>query len=500
MFDTVLIANRGEIACRVARSCRALGIRSVAVFSAADADALHVAACDEAHAIGPAPARESYLDVERVLAAARASGARAIHPGYGFLSENADFAQACEEAGIIFVGPKVDTLRSLGDKVSARKIAEAAGVPVLGGSSEAIRNLEEGKQLAEKVGYPIILKAAHGGGGRGMRVVNDPAEFENAFEAAAKESQVAFGSDEIFVEKFIERARHIEVQLLGDKHGNLVHLFERDCSVQRRHQKVVEIAPAPNLDPSVREALCDAAIKIGKQVDYENAGTVEFLVDAKGSFYFLEMNTRVQVEHAITEAVTGIDIVKVMIQIAAGEPLPFGQEDLGIHGHAIEARIYAEDPDMNFAPSPGDILVYRPPDGIGIRVDSGVYQGAAVTVNYDPMVAKLIAWGIDRQESMDRLRRALQEFVVKGIKTSIPFHLRVLRHPKFLEGHYDTTFIDAEMGGGKGGVESEPAGEEGRAAKVLAAIAAYRRDKERAKRAAATRTGGGRERGARWRI
>jgi acetyl-CoA carboxylase biotin carboxylase subunit len=484
MFQKILIANRGEIAVRVMRACREMGIRAVAIYSDVDREALHVRMADEAYPCGPPAARESYLRMERVIEIARRAGADAIHPGYGFLAENGEFADLCAEAGIVFIGPPGEVMRAMGDKVRARQRMQEAGVPIVPGTTRALSDAEA-IEFAAAVGFPVMVKACAGGGGKGMRLVTRASEMEKALQRARGEARASFGDDSLYVEKFVEQPRHIEIQLLADRHGSAVHLFERECSVQRRHQKVIEEAPANGVGPELRERMGRAAVAAARAVGYVGAGTCEFLVDKNDEFYFLEMNTRVQVEHAITEAVTGVDIVKAMIRAAAGEPLGIAQESLAIHGHAIEARIYAEDAEANFAPSPGRIVVYRPPAGIGVRVDSGVYQGATVTVFYDPMVAKLIAWGQDRPEAIDRLRRALSEFVVKGIKTSIPFHQKLLRHPVFLAGRYDTGFIEQHMAGGKGGPE-DPAGveEARRVAFLLAAIAAYRRDKERAARAA----------------
>jgi acetyl-CoA carboxylase biotin carboxylase subunit len=490
MFRRILIANRGEIAVRVIRACRELGVKTVAVYSDVDRDALHVRFADQAYHCGAPAARESYLRMDRLIEIAKRSGAEAIHPGYGFLSENGEFADLCEKSGLVFIGPSGAVMRQMGDKVTARKTMQKAGVPIVPGTTERLTDADATEWI-QKIGLPVMVKASAGGGGKGMRLVRQPGEIVQALQRARSEARASFGDDALYVEKFVEEPRHVEVQILADAHGNVVHLFERECSIQRRHQKVIEEAPANRMTPALRERMGAAAVAAARAVGYQGAGTCEFLVDAKGDFYFLEMNTRVQVEHAITEAVTGVDIVKTMIRTAAGEPMPFAQGDLSISGHAIEARIYAEDPDKNFIPSPGEIVVYRPAAGIGVRVDSGVYQGATVTVHYDPMVAKLIVWGRDRAEAIDRLRRALQEFVVKGIKTSIPFHLRVLAHPKFVEGHYDTGFIDAHLAGGRG--HGDPGSEElRRVASMLGAIAAYRRDKERAERASAmTGRGGG---------
>jgi acetyl-CoA carboxylase biotin carboxylase subunit len=489
MFGKILIANRGEIAVRVMRACREMGIRTVAIYSDVDREALHVRFADEAYPCGPPPARESYLRMERVIEIARRAGAEAVHPGYGFLAENGDFADLCAEAGIAFIGPSGSVMRAMGDKVRARQTMQRAGVPIVPGTTEPLSD-DEAIECAVRIGFPVMVKASAGGGGKGMRLVEHPSEMEKALQRARGEARASFGDDRLYVEKFIEQPRHIEIQILADAHGRTVHLFERECSIQRRHQKVIEEAPGNGVTPELRERMGRAAVAAARAVDYVGAGTCEFLVDKNGDFYFLEMNTRVQVEHAITEAITGVDIVKATIRAAAGAPLGVSQEELRINGHAIEARVYAEDPDQNFAPSPGRIVVYRPPDGIGVRVDSGVYQGATVTVFYDPMVAKLIAWGVDRGEAIDRLRRALSEFVVKGIKTSIPFHQKVLRHPVFLAGRYDTSFVEKHMDGGRGGPGDATEAEEARrVAFMLAAIAAYRRDKERAARAAAQPAG-----------
>jgi acetyl-CoA carboxylase biotin carboxylase subunit len=484
MFKKILIANRGEIAVRVIRACRELGVKTVAIYSDVDRDALHVRFADEAHHCGPPPSRESYLVKERVIEIAKRAGAEAIHPGYGFLAENGAFSDLCRDEGIVFIGPSGDVMRAMGDKVTARQTMQKAGVPIVPGTTERLSD-EQIAAWIQQTGPPVMIKASAGGGGKGMRLVRQQSEIAQAVARARGEARSSFGDDGLYVEKFVEQPRHIEIQVLADRHGNCVHLFERECSIQRRHQKVIEEAPGNGISPALRERMGKAAVAAARAVNYVGAGTCEFLVDRHDEFYFLEMNTRVQVEHAITEAITGIDIVKAMIRAASGEPLGIAQQDLKITGHAIEARVYAEDPDNNFAPSPGTVKVYRPADGIGVRVDSGVYQGASVTVHYDPMVAKLVVWGADRAEAIDRLRRALAEFVVKGIKTSIPFHQRVVRHPVFIAGRYDTGFIDAHMGGGKGAAveEGEETSEARRVALMLAAIAAYRREKEQAARA-----------------
>jgi acetyl-CoA carboxylase biotin carboxylase subunit len=487
MFKKILIANRGEIAVRVIRACHELGIEAVAVYSDVDRDALHVRFADEAYHVGAPPASESYLLADRIIEVAKKSGAEAIHPGYGFLSERAVFVEACEKAGIVFIGPKADVMTRMGDKVTARQTMQAAGVPIVPGTTEALTDAQA-IAFAKEIGLPVMVKASAGGGGKGMRLVRKEKDLQNSIERARSEAKASFGDDTIYVEKFVEEPRHVEIQILADKHGNAIHLCERECSIQRRHQKVIEEAPANRMTPELREAMGQAAVAAAKAVDYHGAGTCEFLVDKHNHFFFLEMNTRVQVEHAITEEITGIDIVKAMIRVAAGEPLGIEQSEVRINGHSIEARIYAEDPEKGFVPSPGELIVYRPPGGIGVRVDSGVYQGARVTVYYDPMVAKLVATGRDRSEAIDRMRRALREFVVKGIKTSIPFHEVVMQHPKFLEGHYDTGFIDEHLGGSFSPVE-DPEAE--RVAYTMAAISAYRAAKAKAARAASATQGGG---------
>jgi pyruvate carboxylase len=447
----LLVANRSEIAIRVFRSTHELGIRTVGLYTHEDRYALHRFKADEAYQIGrPGEPIRSYLDIDAIISMARLHDIDAIHPGYGFLSENAEFAQACVDADIIFVGPRVETLEQLGDKLSARKIAKQAGVPVLGGSSRPIRNAAAGLKTAEKLGFPIIIKAAHGGGGRGMRVVTDAKGFADGFEQAQNESQTAFGSSDVFVEKFIARARHIEVQLLGDKHGNLVHLYERDCSVQRRHQKVVEIAPAPNLDPNVRNALCEAALLIGRTVNYENAGTVEFLLDADtNEFFFIEVNPRIQVEHTVTEEVTGIDIVKSQILIAQGVELSgpelrlTSQDDIRTNGFAVQCRVTTEDPTNNFVPDYGRLSHYRSASGMGIRLDAGTaFSGAVVFPYYDSLLVKVSASARRFKDATLRMERCLQEFRIRGVKTNIPFLLKLLLHPKFQKGECTTRFID----------------------------------------------------------
>ncbi|HEY7512417.1 MAG TPA: acetyl-CoA carboxylase biotin carboxylase subunit [Vicinamibacteria bacterium] len=440
-LSKVLIANRGEIAVRIVRACRDMGIASVAVYSEADRAARHVALADEAYPIGAAPSRESYLRIEGILEAARHSGAQAIHPGYGFLAENAAFARACEEAGIVFIGPPSDAMERMGEKTSARRLATEAGVPVVPGALEPLAGAAV-RAEAERVGFPVMLKAAAGGGGKGMRLVTSADALESALARAQGEALSAFGDARVYIEKALERPRHVEIQVLADAHGNVVHLFERECSIQRRHQKVVEESPSPSLTPERRARMGALAVALARRAGYVNAGTLEFLVDAAGEPYFLEMNTRLQVEHPVTEMVTGLDLVQLQIRVARGEPLPFRQEDLVQRGHAIECRVYAEDPDQNFLPSPGRITALRVPSGPGVRDDSGVYEGAEVPVHYDPLVSKLIAWGADRAEALGRLERALAEYTVAGIKTTLPFFRRLVRDPEFRRGEFDTGFVD----------------------------------------------------------
>jgi len=442
-FAKLLVANRGEIAVRVIRACREMGIASVAVFSEADQDALHVRLADEAWPIGKAPARESYLRIDRVIEAARASGAGAIHPGYGFLAENAAFARACEEAGIAFVGPRSETIALMGEKTSARREAVAAGLPVVPGTLEPAADAHAVAREAERIGYPVMLKAAAGGGGKGLRLVASPAELEGALARARSEAAGAFGDESVYLEKAIARPRHVEIQVLADRHGNAVHLFERECSIQRRHQKLVEESPSPLLTPELRARMGEMALSLVRRVGYENAGTLEFLVDAERRPYFLEMNTRLQVEHPVTELVTGIDLVKLQIRIAAGERLPLRQAELAQRGHAIECRVYAEDPDAGFMPSPGRIVSLRAPGGPGVRDDSGVYEGASVPIHYDPLVSKLVVWAESREAAIARMRRAVGEYKVLGIRTTLPFFERVLEDAGFAAGEFDTSFVQA---------------------------------------------------------
>jgi acetyl-CoA carboxylase, biotin carboxylase subunit len=463
----ILIANRGEIAVRVIRACRELGIATVAVYSDPDRGALQVRRADEAYHIGPAPARESYLNIERMLDVAKRSGADAIHPGYGFLSENATFANACEAAGVKFIGPNAKSMNIMGSKTSARRAMESAGVPFVPGSSKGL-SLAEAGQVAERVGYPVMLKAAAGGGGKGMRLVRSAAELKSAFEGASSEAARAFSSDEVYVEKYIERPRHIEVQVIGDEHGNVVYLGERECSVQRRHQKVIEEAPSAVVTPELRRKMGETAVQVAKAAGYFNAGTVEFLVDKDLNFYFLEMNTRLQVEHPVTELVTGLDLVHLQIHVASGGKLPFKQEDVQLRGHAIECRIYAEDPDNNFFPSPGEITRLITPGGPGIREDSGVFEGWRVPLDYDPMLSKLIAYAPTRGMAIARLNRALEEYTIGGIKTNLSLFRRLLHEPAFVRAEIDTGYLDRLLAEGKKAAPPDP--EKMRVAALAAAI------------------------------
>jgi acetyl-CoA carboxylase biotin carboxylase subunit len=444
VFSKILIANRGEIAVRVIRACRGLGIPSVSIYSEADRDALHVRYADEAVCCGPARATESYLNAERIVALAREVGADAIHPGYGFLSENAGFAEAVQAAGITFIGPSPEVIRAMGLKIASRERMIEAGVPVVPGG-DRIEDVAEARQAAGEMGYPVLVKASAGGGGRGMRRVDSEQELEAALERAASEAEAAFGDGAIYLEKLLAGPRHIEIQVLADRDGHTIHLGERECSIQRRHQKLVEEAPAYGLTPELRSAMGEAAVRAARAVGYEGAGTCEFLMDASGSFFFLEMNTRIQVEHPVTEAVTGVDLVDWQIRIAAGEPLALAQEDIELEGHAIEVRIYAEDPDKGFVPSPGPIVAWSAPSGTGVRLDSGFDGGQVVTPHYDPMIAKLIVSGGDRDEALARLEGALAEFTIAGLRTGLPFLRRICANPRFRKGAYDTGFIEQEM-------------------------------------------------------
>ena len=442
MFKKILIANRGEIAVRVLRACHEMEIAAVVVYSDVDRTALHVRKADEAYPLGAAAASESYLNIGKILDVARRSGAEAIHPGYGFLSENAKFAQACADAGVKFIGPTPAAMDAMGSKTRARQAMEKAGVPLVPGTSRGVESAEHAEQVANRIGYPVMLKAAAGGGGKGMRLVHDPAQLKSALEAARSEAERSFGDSEVYIEKAILNPRHIEMQVLADEHGHTVYLGERECSLQRRHQKVLEEAPSPIVDPDMRRRMGEVAVRVAQAAAYTNAGTVEFLVDQQKNFYFLEMNTRLQVEHPVTELTTGLDLVHLQIRIAAGEKLPFTQDDVRIRGHAIECRIYAEDPDNNYFPSPGKITLLLAPSGPGIRRDSGMYEGWSVPIDYDPLLAKLIGYGTDRDQAIGRLTRALSEYFVGGIKTNISLFRRILRDPDFLAAKIDTGFLD----------------------------------------------------------
>lgn len=444
----VLIANRGEIAIRIQRACFEAAIETVAVYSDADADAPHVQAADRAVRIGPTAPAESYLNIPALIEAARTHECDAIHPGYGFLSERSAFARACEEAGLIFIGPTADTIERMGSKVGSRELMERAGVPVVPGATPADQSNDGVLAAVRSIGFPCLVKASAGGGGKGMRILRDEAGATEMIDGARREAQAAFGDGTLYVERLIERPRHVEIQVFGDAHGNVVHLFERECSVQRRHQKVIEESPSPALTPDLRRRMGDAAVAAARAVNYRNAGTVEFLLEGSGpeaKFYFLEMNTRLQVEHPVTEAVTGVDLVRAQLEVAAGHPLPWAQDDLSQHGHAIECRIYAEDPVNDFLPQAGTLLVYRKPAGPGVRVDDGVVEGAEVPVAYDPLLAKLIVHGETRQAAIERVIAALRQYAVLGIRTNVPFLLRVLRHPAFAAGEIHTGFIDEHL-------------------------------------------------------
>jgi len=442
MFKKILIANRGEIAVRVIRACHEMGIAAVAVYSDVDRAALHVRKADEAYPIGLPAASESYLNIQKILDVAARSGADAIHPGYGFLSENAKFARACAEAGVKFIGPTAAAMDAMGSKTRARQAMERANVPFVPGTSHGLESFEQAEQVAARIGYPVMLKAAAGGGGKGMRLVHAPADLKSALESARSEAERSFGDGEVYIEKAIVNPRHIEVQILADEHGNTVYLGERECSLQRRHQKVVEEAPSPIVDPDMRRRMGAVAVRVAQAAGYSNAGTVEFLVDQQKNFYFLEMNTRLQVEHPITELITGLDLVHLQIHVANGEKLPFTQDDVRIRGHAIECRIYAEDPDNNYMPSPGKITLLLAPAGPGIRRDSGMYEGWTVPLEYDPLLAKLIGYGTDREQAIGRLTRALNEYFVGGIKTNISLFRRILSNPDFHAARVDTGFLD----------------------------------------------------------
>jgi len=441
MFHKILIANRGEIAVRVIRACKELGIKTVAVYSQPDVNSLHVKLADESVCIGPAPSIKSYLNINAIISAAELTDAEAIHPGYGFLSENADFAEVCEKCGITFIGPTAESMRIMGDKISARQAVIKQGVPILPGTKEGVHSVDEAIKIAKEIGFPVIIKATAGGGGRGMKIVHSQAALPNAFATARAEAQAGFGNPEVYIEKYCEQPRHVEIQILADKHGNVIHLGERDCSIQRRHQKLIEEAPSTVVTPEIRKEMGDAAVRAAAAVGYNSVGTIEFLVDKNNKFYFMEMNTRVQVEHPVTEMVTGVDIVREQILSAAGVPLRYKQEDIQIRGHAIECRINAED-SFKFTPCPGKITAYHPPGGLGVRVDSFVYDQYTVVPHYDSLIGKLIVHADNREEAIKRMARALDEYLIEGINTTIFFHKRIMANKDFIEGNIDTSFLE----------------------------------------------------------
>jgi len=444
MFQKVLIANRGEIALRVIRACRELGVQTVAVYSEADRESLHVRFADDDVCIGPPPARDSYLRIPRLIAAAEITGADAIHPGYGFLAENAEFAEIVAASNIAFIGPTPDQIRAMGDKAEARRLAQAAGVPIIPGTPGPVGDVDEAMAAAREIGFPVIIKAAAGGGGKGMRVAPDEDDFGRHFQLARSEALAAFGNDAVYLEKYLERPRHVEIQVFGDTHGRVVHLSERDCSVQRRHQKLIEEAPSPALTPELRERMGAAAVHLAEGIDYVGAGTMEFLLNRDGSFYFMEMNTRIQVEHPVTEMTTGWDLVKEQIKVAAGEPLSVPESGLFLRGHAIECRVNAEDPARNFQPCPGVVTTFHPPGGPGVRVDTHIYAGYTVPPFYDSLLAKVVVHGNDRAEALARMHQALDGFIIEGVTTTIPFLGRVILHPAFQAGDVDTKFLERE--------------------------------------------------------
>ena len=471
MFKKILIANRGEIACRVMQTAKKMGIKTVAVYSEADKEARHVQLADEAVYIGPAPSRESYLVMDRIIQACKDTGAQAVHPGYGFLSENEQFAKRCEEEGIVFIGPKHQSIAAMGDKIASKKLALEAKVNTIPGHNEAIATTEEAVKIAQGIGYPVMIKASAGGGGKGLRVAFNDQDAAEGFVACKTEAMNSFGDDRIFIEKFVEGPRHIEIQVLGDAHGNVVYLNERDCSIQRRHQKVIEEAPSPFIDPATRKAMGEQAVALAKAVNYQSAGTVEFVVGKDKSFYFLEMNTRLQVEHPVTESITGLDLVEQMIRVAAGEKLAFKQEDVQLNGWSMECRINADDPFRNFLPSTGRLVKYRPPESVnGVRVDTGVYEGGEIPMYYDSMIAKLIVHGKDRSEAIEKMRAALNDFVIRGIHSNIPFQAALLQHPRFVSGDFTTGFISEEYPEGFKKESVQPADP-----KRMAALAAFMR-------------------------
>lgn len=440
-INKILVANRGEIALRIIRTCKELGKKTVAVYSTPDAEAPHVLQADESVHIGPAASSESYLDIDKIIKVAKDTGVDAIHPGYGFLSENGDFSERCEKEGIIFIGPRAKAIRLMGDKTAARELMSKADVPFPPGTKKELNDIEEAEKIADKIGYPVLVKAAAGGGGKGMRIVDNKDEFKSGIKAAKSEARNAFGDDRVYIEKYLVEPRHVEFQIIADEHGNVLHVFDRECSIQRRHQKVIEEAPCSILTDELRAEMAQAAKAAAEAVDYVNAGTIEFLVDADRNFYFLEMNTRLQVEHPVTELITGLDLVALQILVAEGKKLPLSQKDIVIEGHAIECRIYAEDPRDNFLPSTGTLTKHRIPSGNGVRVDSGVEEGQEITINYDPMISKLCTYGNDRKHAIKRMLRALDEYEIAGCRTTIPFCKYVLDHESFVSGNYDTHFV-----------------------------------------------------------
>ncbi|WP_426059166.1 acetyl-CoA carboxylase biotin carboxylase subunit [Hymenobacter sp. B1770] len=481
-ISKLLVANRGEIALRVLRSAKEMGIATVAIYSEADRNALHVRYADEAVCVGPPASAQSYLRGDKILEVCKELGVDAIHPGYGFLSENAGFARAVREAGLIFVGPSPEAMEIMGDKLSAKQAVKAYNIPLVPGTDEAISDVAAAKQIAEEVGFPILIKASAGGGGKGMRIVNNVGEFEEQMQLAINEAISAFGDGAVFIEKFVTGPRHIEIQVLGDEHGNIVHLFERECSIQRRHQKVIEEAPSSVLTPELRAQMGQCAVDVARACDYTGAGTVEFLLDDKHNFYFLEMNTRLQVEHPVTEQITGLDLVKEQIKVAQGKPLAFAQEDLTITGHALELRVYAEDPQNNFLPDIGTLSTYVRPQGPGVRVDDGFEQGMDIPIYYDPMIAKLVTFGADRAEAIARMLRAIEEYKITGIETTLPFGTYVLTHPAFVSGNFDTNFIRDHFTP----TTLAPAAPDAATAKVAAALGAMLFSEKKPKAAAAS--------------
>jgi acetyl-CoA carboxylase biotin carboxylase subunit len=476
MFKKVLIANRGEIAVRIIRACKEMGIKAVAIFSEIDRKALHVRLADEAYPVGPAQATQSYLNMDRIIEVAKQSGAEAIHPGYGFFAENYDFVKRIESEGLVFIGPPAEAVKLLGDKVAARKTMRSSGVPIVPGTEVEIGSDEQGESIAAEVGFPILIKAVGGGGGKGMRIVRDKKDLKSALRAASSEAKSAFADPRIYIEKYLEKPRHVEIQILVDKFSNAIHLGERECSIQRRHQKVIEESPSPVVDEKMRRAMGEAAVTAAKASGYVNAGTIEFLVDPDRNFYFLESNTRLQVEHPVTELVTGIDLAKEQLRIASGDKLSYRQEDIKWKGSAIECRIYAEDPENNFLPSTGEVHSYWEPAGPGIRVDSGLYEGAEVSLFYDPLISKLLTWGETRDEAIRRMRRALSEYRILGVANNISFHLAVMDNKRFQKGEIHTHFIDEEFEKVKV-TETEHEGEQRKAAAVFSALLDYQEKK-----------------------